>query len=867
MAMPRRENQIQEAEKLAARGKIDAAIKEYRHIIDQAPSDTNLLNRLGDLLVSAERIPEAIELYNRVADHFGKDGFFLKAIAILKKVNRLDPRQTETYERLADFYFKQGLVIEGRQQLVTLVDWFGRTNNASEALRVARRLVDLEPTNLQARARLVDLLSQHGDVTTVTKEISTLGQALLSRSMFDEALKLYYRGLDLHPQDGDFIAPCIDHLISSGRHPQAEELATRAMAICSQGVNLRRAAARVAFEDGNLARAREILEGILAHASDSTDVAQLYGDVMLRSGDITEAKVLLLPVVERLGQAGDHERATALMGRLLKAAPSDIDMLEHARIIFDRYADSEVVLNVESTLADAYLRAGRRDEAGAIYRELALRYPADPTFTERLKELGIPIPTAPPKVEPAPTAGGPPSAQQSQLEYEFVDVALSPESPVEGPPVYELPEEVAEKPLPYASAPTSATTEPDLRGGHVAEPGAPPTAIRAVTSSETGAARELFSEAAVFAKYGLKERAASHLRRVIEIEPNHAKARELLTSLGESESAGQPTSPRPAPAKPRSPAALDVNLPVPDMALPWPPTPTPSFSSGREFMPLGSASAPPPFGEIAGHATNAHAADDVEVLDAPLQVVEVGEALTGLDEAQLHELDFLIQQGLLEDAGKMVRKLGETFGAHPELAVRRTLLEQRGWQEGSAEASAAELFGEEEQFFDLAAELEKELADEEIVTEATGAGKSGEVSIEKLFKEFQRGVAEQVQADDYETHFNLGLAFREMGLLDEAIGEFQVAAKSADHVVEAASMMGACYLDKGLPEQAAEWYGRALMAPALTPETAIGLRYELACSQEVSGNITGAVANFTEVVALSPAYRDAKKRLAKLRPS
>jgi len=41
----------------------------------------------------------------------------------------------------------------------------------------------------------------------------------------------------------------------------------------------------------------------------------------------------------------------------------------------------------------------------------------------------------------------------------------------------------------------------------------------------------------------------------------------------------------------------------------------------------------------------------------------------------------------------------------------------------------------------------------------------------------------------------------------------------------------------------------------------------LASSQEASGNITGAVANYSEVIALNPAYRDAKKRLAKLRPS
>jgi len=86
MSTAKRELIIQEADRLAARGKLDAAIKEYRRAVDLAPHDTNALNRLGDLLVRVSRIPEAIDGYQRIADHFSEDGFFLKAIAIYKKV-------------------------------------------------------------------------------------------------------------------------------------------------------------------------------------------------------------------------------------------------------------------------------------------------------------------------------------------------------------------------------------------------------------------------------------------------------------------------------------------------------------------------------------------------------------------------------------------------------------------------------------------------------------------------------------------------------------------------------------------------------------------------------------------------------------
>ncbi|HPS78618.1 MAG TPA: tetratricopeptide repeat protein, partial [Thermoanaerobaculaceae bacterium] len=170
MATVKREQILQEAEKLAARGKLDAAIKEYRRALEHAPNDTNTLNRLGDILVRVNRIDEAIDVYQQIAEHFAQDGFFLKAIAIFKKVNRLDPQRTGTYERLADLYFKQGLVVEGRQQLITLADWFLRSKNLEQAVRIFRRLTELEPSNVQARAKLVDLLVQAGDPQAATTE-------------------------------------------------------------------------------------------------------------------------------------------------------------------------------------------------------------------------------------------------------------------------------------------------------------------------------------------------------------------------------------------------------------------------------------------------------------------------------------------------------------------------------------------------------------------------------------------------------------------------------------------------------------------------------------------------------------------------
>jgi tetratricopeptide (TPR) repeat protein len=885
MSTAKREVIMQEAEQLAARGKLDAAIKQYKRVVDLAPHDTNALNRLGDLLVRVSRIPEAIEVYQRIADHFGEDGFFLKAIAIYKKVNRLDPRRTETYERLANLYFKQGLVVEGRQQLLTLADWFLRSKQPDEARRVYRRLVELEPSNFQARAKLVDLSVQQGDAAAVGEEIDALGRTLLGRNMLEEAVKLYHRALDLNPQQGDFVAPCVDALVAAGRQAQATELARKALAATKGGLELRFSASRAFFESGDVEAARRLLEEVLPQSGGRADVARLYTEVMAHTGEAVEAKEVLLLTIDGLLVANDLGRAATLVERLLKSNPRDAEVLERALKVFDQQNDPDMVVNIETALADVYYRDARKEEAAKFYLRLVQEVPSNSLFAQRLKELGVAAPAAP---EP---------------EQEYVDIDLTPQET--GPAVAQPPGGLV-------------SVEQPLVPGNV---------------------EELFTEAQVFAKYGLSDKAIAHLERLLALDPAHEGARELLGSLGGGAVMGEvelgravasPTAPPPplgareaqgardalaafaeaqAPAAPsKQPSHLDLSLPVPGISMgelagqvsppdagaplpsfdgfgatPEPPaartgdvrrTPTGAVRLENLEAMLGLKEFGVPAAESAAEPPPPAAADGreperAEVVDEAMELVEVSGVLAGPGEDQLRELDFLIQQGLLDDAARLLERVREAFPDHPDVMARQALLKSRGWdeerREPAAAASAVELFKEEEQFFDLALELEKELAEEEMVAEATGAGKSSDVSIEQLFKEFQRGVAEQVQEEDFDTHFNLGLAYREMGLLDEAIGEFQLSVKSPDYLVESASTIGACFIEKGLAEQGAEWYARALGAPGLPLEMELGLRYELGRAQEAAGSTEAALASFSEVLAINPAFRDIMDRVSKLR--
>jgi tetratricopeptide (TPR) repeat protein len=150
-----------------------------------------------------------------------------------------------------------------------------------------------------------------------------------------------------------------------------------------------------------------------------------------------------------------------------------------------------------------------------------------------------------------------------------------------------------------------------------------------------------------------------------------------------------------------------------------------------------------------------------------------------------------------------------------------------------------------------------------MVEEATGRGK-GEAVLEEVFREFQKGVAEQLSEEDSDTHFNLGIAYREMGLLPEAIREFQVSSRDPSFFVESCSIIGVCYQEQGMWPEAAEWYQKALVAPDISEDARIGLRYDLAVAYEGAGDVEQALGIFEEIAAVAPAHRDVSQRLQNL---
>jgi len=267
--------------------------------------------------------------------------------------------------------------------------------------------------------------------------------------------------------------------------------------------------------------------------------------------------------------------------------------------------------------------------------------------------------------------------------------------------------------------------------------------------------------------------------------------------------------------------------------------------------------------------------DSIDELPAPPPVmeelsdelVEISDSFSGPSVGDLQQVDFFIQQELYDDAARILVGLEDEHPEHEDVLARRLKLKEVGVlleQVETVEEGSEELFADEEQYIDLAKELEAELAEEEaMVEEATGRGK-GEALLEEVFREFQKGVAEQLSEEDSDTHFNLGIAYREMGLVPEAIREFQVASRDPSYFVECCSMIGVCYQDQGLWSEAADWFQKALVAPDISSDARIALRYDLAVALESGGDIDQALGLFEEIEAGAAGYRDVSERLSVL---
>ncbi len=267
--------------------------------------------------------------------------------------------------------------------------------------------------------------------------------------------------------------------------------------------------------------------------------------------------------------------------------------------------------------------------------------------------------------------------------------------------------------------------------------------------------------------------------------------------------------------------------------------------------------------------TSGGAQEVTSLVDQVEEAVEVVGSQTLTDELQ--EAEFFVQQGMMQEAQSAFQRIlvrdPEHSVAKQKLAeIERKIAAPAKEKPRRPAAKKDTVFKVTDtqvaqgDFIDLAGELNEEMALEEKTSSA-----DIEPEVQDLLHQFQAGVREQIDVTDYETHYHLGIAYKDLGLYDEAIEELRLAASDAANRVRCAGPLGLTYLAKGEPEQAVEELLNGLAATQNGTEERWGVLYDLATAYEALGDAQKALEALQSIHSESPKFRDIRTRVRDLR--
>jgi tetratricopeptide (TPR) repeat protein len=239
---------------------------------------------------------------------------------------------------------------------------------------------------------------------------------------------------------------------------------------------------------------------------------------------------------------------------------------------------------------------------------------------------------------------------------------------------------------------------------------------------------------------------------------------------------------------------------------------------------------------------------------------------------ELESVDFYIAQGYADIAIDTLDLLETQFGKHPDIELRRRQLKQ-----GAGDSSA--VLDEPKPVTSRTAEPVTEFSFTPETIDRPAAVASPPIvqspaidaGLAEIFEEFR--VSSEAENDvngDYETHYNLGLAYQEMDLFEEALEEFQIAIgivspnDGTPRYLQCCNLLGHCFMQKGVPNLAVQWFNKGLSSPNTSDDERQALRFDLAAAYELAGDLNQAKSLFTEIYGVNVSYRGVNERLKSL---
>lgn len=820
-----RESVLVAAQKFVEKKKYDKAIAEYQKILQVDPNDARTLLKVGDLQLKMEAYPESIATYERVGKFYAQQGFALKAIAVYKQIREivgkhvphLEERYGHIAPKLADLYQQLGLVSDALAALDEVATRLQRAQRDNEAIEVFKKIVSLDPTNPLPHLRLAEAHSRARDADAAVSEFSVAASLLVRLGRRDDALKVLERLLHHRPEPAQARLAADLYLARGG--PQDGMQALSKLQVCFQ------ANPRDLDTLGLLAKAF----GVIGQAGKGVEVQKEMARIARDLGKLE----VMGEVVRGLEKVAPQDEAVRQLAQEYDAA------------IAQKRANDEEVEEVEAE-ADAsqqqpqYVPPAKPSEA----EPFSLRSGDD---APEIEEIG----DAPEMIEDG--------------QFELVDDV---DENVAGR-VAQLLEDArsfsrvrlfnkAIETLISAAEfdPRSIDVRVGLRDAYLE------------SNRQDDAVVEMINIASLQLDALDGDGAAQTLQEVMGIDPANARASEMLRELGYELVVEPPALMEATQAIPRERFdSYDPEAPLPSYDLDEVPTHAIAAQRIPQFE-ESTTSTDQPLPSFPLEAAESEAQFELvkDRDDGPPPSMR--SAAADIEEA-LEEAEFFASRGLFDDARAVLAEQSVRMPNHPLLRERLAEIDaqEQAAQKGSGTralprqptSSVAD-----DESFDIAASLDALEALDVAPEAASLMNETGQVDVEEVFAKFKEGVSKQLSVDDGQAHYDLGLAYKEMGLTTDAKSEFEIAARDVNRECVCRSMIGTIFLEAGELDKAIDAFQKGLAARIRTPEQETVLCFEIGACYETKRQTREALSYFHRVARRDPAYRDVEERIRRL---
>ena len=899
-----------EADKLLTAGKVERALDEFQKLIEDNPKDYNTLNQIGDLYVQIGRVREGVEIHKRLGGSYERDGFHARAAAIFQKVVRNSPEDIDAAQRLADLYRQMNKTPDAVKVHLQVAEHFQKKGLIKRALEEFNKVVDLDPKNLKMKVKLADLYNKEGMKDRAAGIYLEVAESLAMEQMHGEANQILERAKAMISTPQVYLTQSRLGVIQ-GDYTTAAQHLREGLTNNPRNTELLEALAEIELRGGHPDRALEALAEVAQLPDKALPLCEKALRNLVNADRAEEGLRLFTPIARELARRGSGDT----VARSLRNAMQQ-QMGSEAWILLAEIAhQSGNRADQLHALQSAYSLANQAHDQALIGHLFG-----------QLQALGAIPGTAPATAPPGLPGPGASGGFQVPPLHEITRYGGETDlDPVRRLRIDQFSRE-AEALLRGGSHDRAVETykkalELDPSNLSLIEA---IVAVHRTTGHLSKVQMQYVQSAQALAKLS-KKREAGHLLDLAEqIFPGSTRIYRRALELPEAATVPPPAPATPAPPAMALPPPSDldmlIGLDLPGFEPP-PPAAAPRPAPARDFerIPMGDglpvlpdpfpspvasplppfASTPAPVEPAALHASDLDWMEDTltdlasrhrpfsaptaplppipteilapDVIEAlpPLSAdpgpVALSESLSEELVSALGDIDFQLDYGSPEEAKVEIEAALKQFPGHHELQARLERTETALQKLGHAtKASALDESDFANSFFDLTDVLGTALMDTgegEEMHDATHVVEKIQ-SVDELFSAFREGVEKQVKGDDYDTHYNLGIAYKEMMLIDPAIEEFKVAMGDPERTLECCSMLSICEQARGDLDAAVGWLRQGILAPGFPPEDSMGLRYDLGDIYLQQAHTALAAEEFKAVHAMDPDYRDVAARLA-----